>query len=96
MKYNITGLDRELTKNFNSLESKHLKETLKVKIAEQEAMLDLFNQSITHCNQQVGFCTNKIIEENDTLKKQEYEAQSYFRGQQTNLEYLRFYYLDFY
>lgn len=75
MKYNITGLDRELTKNFNSLESKHLKETLKVKIAEQEAMLDLFNQSITHCNQQVGFCTNKIIEENDTLKKQEYEAQ---------------------
>lgn len=75
MKYNITGLDRELAKNMQSSGGMQLKATLKMKVVEQETMLDLFEQSIIHCNQQIQLCTEKADSVQNILKNQDYEAQ---------------------
>lgn len=75
MKYNISGVDRELAKKMQGREGKELKLTLLKKIAEQEVMLDLFEQSISHCNQQIQYCIDKANNEKDASKKQWYEAQ---------------------
>ena len=56
MKYNISAIDRELAKKMQSREGKELKLTLLKKIGEQEMMLDLFEKSINHCNQQIQYC----------------------------------------
>lgn len=75
MKYNISGVDRELAKKMQGREGKELKLTLLEKIREQEMMLDLFKKSINHCNQQIQYCIDKANNEQDVLKKQEYETQ---------------------
>ncbi|WP_294607174.1 hypothetical protein [uncultured Bacteroides sp.] len=75
MKYNISGVDRELAKKMQGREGKELKLTLLKKIAEQEVMLNLFEQSISHCNQQIQYCIDKVNNEKDASKKQWYETQ---------------------
>lgn len=75
MKYNISAIDRELAKKMQSREGKELKLTLLKKIGEQEMMLDLFEKSINHCNQQIQYCIDKANNEQNVLKKQEYETQ---------------------
>lgn len=74
MKYNITEVDMELSKNMKNAEGKQLKSILYSKIAEQEAMLDLFEVSINHCEQQIQLCIDKMTTETDDLKKQEHKA----------------------
>lgn len=75
MKYNVSVVDRELAKKMQGREGKELKLTLLKKIAEQEVMLDLFEQSIRHCNQQIQYCLDKANNEEDVSKKQWYETQ---------------------
>lgn len=75
MKYNTTNMDQELSQLMNSSEGKQLEKTLKTKIVEQELMLNLFGRSIEHCNRQIKIYTNKLFNEQDALKKQEYEKQ---------------------
>jgi hypothetical protein len=75
MRYDIRGQDKELAKNMKNSDGKKLKSTLYTKIAEQERMLDFFEQSIHHCSQQIQLCIDKTTIEQDELKKQEYEAQ---------------------
>ena len=58
MIYNISNVDRELANNMKGSSGKQLKGILKKKVAEQEIMLDLFEKSINHCNQQIKHCVN--------------------------------------
>lgn len=74
MKYNITEVDRILSKSMKGTEGKQLKSTLYVKIAEQETMLELFEESINHCDQQIQLCIEKKATETDDLKRKDYEA----------------------
>ena len=73
MIYNIGDIDRELANNMKGSGGKRLKETLAKKIAEQETMLDVFEVSIKHCNQQIELCTDKAAAEQNELKRQEYD-----------------------
>lgn len=73
MKYNITEVDRALAKKMRTSDGKKLKATLTKKIAEQEKMLDLFEQSINHCNLQIKHYIEKAGVEPNDLKRQEYD-----------------------
>ena len=74
MIYNIGDIDRELANNMKGSGGKRLKETLAKKIAEQETMLDVFEVSIKHCNQQFKLCTDKAAAKQNELKRQEYDT----------------------
>lgn len=73
MIYNISDVDRELANNMKDSSGKQLKGTLMNKVAEQETILDLFEKSINHCNQQIKLCIDKAAAEENELKRQEYD-----------------------
>lgn len=59
MKYNINGVDLHLARNLK-MDGKAIKKNLHLKLEEEEKMLDLFEQSVKHC-QANNFNDNQTI-----------------------------------
>ena len=73
MKYNISETDKFLAAKLKTQEGSQIKIILKNKILEEEKMLDFFEQSITHCNNQIQLC--KIKSKQEISKRLDYETQ---------------------
>lgn len=75
MKYNITGIDLELSKKLKTSFGQMIKSNLKLNIDEQEKQLNEFKKNLNYCEDQIKLYVDKAMTEKDDSIRKKYEDQ---------------------